>query len=85
MINMNPGIDNCTGNCSGWTSSGKFGNALQFDGVNDYVQISDSSSLKLSNEITIEFWINANTLDNYTQIIRKVNGYLIRLQPAGSC
>jgi len=37
LNNMNPGIDNCTGNCSGWTTSGKFGNGMNFDGVNDYV------------------------------------------------
>ncbi len=38
---------------------GKFGDALEFDGVNDYVEIPDSPSLrKPSNELTIEAWIS---------------------------
>jgi sialidase-1 len=37
---------------------GSFGNALAFDGVDDYVEVPDSSSLRIpSTEITIEAWI----------------------------
>ena len=32
-------------------------NALDFDGSNDYVSISSSSSLQISNNITLEAWI----------------------------
>ena len=39
-------------------SGGPFSNALEFDGVDDYVQVPDSSSLRIpSTEMTIEAWI----------------------------
>ena len=38
--------------------AGKFGgNALSFDGVNDYVEVSDSASLDITGVITIECWV----------------------------
>ena len=36
---------------------GKFGKALSFDGVDDYVEVPDSDSLDLTNEITISVWV----------------------------
>jgi len=44
---------------SGWTN-GKFGNALIFDGVNDYVNCGNSSSLNPS-EVSVEFWYKVDT------------------------
>ena len=35
---------------------GKFGKALSFDGVNDYMEVPDSPSLDITDEITIEAW-----------------------------
>ncbi|MCK4968801.1 MAG: LamG domain-containing protein, partial [Candidatus Aenigmarchaeota archaeon] len=55
--NTNPGLNNCTGNCSGWTTNGKFGNALQFEGVDDYVEIPRNSDLEPTNYLTIEAWV----------------------------
>ena len=40
-----------------WTS-GKIGSALSFDGVDDYVDVSDSSSLRITGDLTISVWIN---------------------------
>jgi flagellin-like protein len=37
--------------------SGRFGSALDFDGIDDYVNITDSNSLDITNAITIEAWI----------------------------
>ena len=37
--------------------TGKVGGALEFDGVDDYVKIPDSSSLDIAEVITIEVWI----------------------------
>ncbi|MEK6837303.1 MAG: LamG domain-containing protein, partial [Nanoarchaeota archaeon] len=45
------------GTGSGWTSGGKRGRALAFDGENDFVNVSDSSSLKLSGNVTLEGWV----------------------------
>jgi hypothetical protein len=39
-----------------WTT-GKFGNALSFDGLDDYVRVEHSASLVFTNNITIEVWI----------------------------
>ncbi|MFH1724442.1 MAG: LamG-like jellyroll fold domain-containing protein, partial [Elusimicrobiota bacterium] len=39
-----------------WTQ-GKLGYALDYDGVDDFVEVPDSASLSLSDAITIEFWI----------------------------
>ncbi len=36
---------------------GKYGNALEFDGVDDYVSIYDSASLSPTADLTIEAWI----------------------------
>jgi len=38
-----------------WTT-GKIGNALSFDGVDDYVEVPRSSSLKIGEQITLEAW-----------------------------
>jgi len=43
-----------------WTN-GKFGNALEFDGVDDYVDCGSDPSLDITDEITIEVWINPAT------------------------
>ena len=41
-----------------WSSSGKFGSALSFNGTNSRVTINDSPSLHLSNAMTLEAWVN---------------------------
>ncbi len=49
---------------------GKFDNALSFDGVDDYVEVADHSSLQVQ-ELTIEAWVNLDTLPGRQIIIRK--------------
>ncbi|WP_026977994.1 LamG-like jellyroll fold domain-containing protein [Flavobacterium tegetincola] len=34
---------------------------LNFDGVNDYVTLSNESSFDFTNQMTVEFWMNSNT------------------------
>jgi uncharacterized repeat protein (TIGR01451 family) len=44
---------------------GKYGKALSFDGVNDYVEVPDSPSLDITDTITIEAWVEpASTIQD---------------------
>jgi len=55
-----------------WTY-GKVGNALDFDGANDYVEAPDSNSLDITGKITIEAWIYPHTMTNLQVIVSKYN------------
>ena len=47
-----------------WTTAGKFGNALTFDGVNDMVTVADANSLDLTTGMTLEAWVRPTALGN---------------------
>ncbi len=40
-----------------WTTQGKFGSALSFDGVNDWVTVADANTLDLTTGLTLEAWV----------------------------
>jgi PKD repeat protein len=52
-----------------WTTSGKNGKALDFDGVNDWVTVADSSSLDLTGDMTVEAWVRPDTPSKAWQTI----------------
>jgi hypothetical protein len=52
-IDSNPGT---LVNGTAWTT-GMHGNAVSFDGVNDYIEVSQSSNLSITNAITLEAWV----------------------------
>ena len=54
-----------------WTT-GKVGNALQFDGVDDYVNIPNSANLNPTSQITIDFWVNAPSYADYGMMVSKI-------------
>ena len=63
-----------TGTINGATwASGKYGSALNFDGVNDYVNIPDPNDLAGVNAITISAWIKSDipSLGDYAGIVTK--------------
>jgi hypothetical protein len=45
-------------------ASGRINGADNFDGVDDYVEVPDSSSLDITNAVTIEAWINSPDFKN---------------------
>jgi Concanavalin A-like lectin/glucanases superfamily/Bacterial Ig domain len=55
-----------TGTISGATrsTSGKFGRALSFDGVNDWVTVADKDDLGLTTGMTLEAWAYPTTMNN---------------------
>ena len=62
-----------TGTISGatWSMQGKFGNALSFDGVNDWVTVADAPSLDLTTGMTLEAWVFPTTSNGVRDIIIK--------------
>ncbi len=51
---------------------GKFGKALSFDGVDDYVEVPDSASLHIiTNAVTVEVWIKIDKLSIWKSIAEK--------------
>jgi len=55
-----------------WTN-GKLDNALEFDGVDDYVEVADANSLDITGKITIEAWIYPHSYLGSQVIVSKYN------------
>jgi chitodextrinase len=76
-----------TGTISGatWTTQGKYGNALSFDGVNDLVVINGSASLNVSSAMTLEAWIYpAASQSGWRTILQKqVDAYFLNASHSG--
>ena len=53
-----------------WTQ-GIMGSALLFDGMNDYVEVTDSDSLDITGEITIEAWVKKQEVSRAGSILSK--------------
>lgn len=66
---------NTTGNAtSGWNVTNcKSGSCLQFDGVNDFVLVSDSPALDGMGELTVEGWFYPISIDVNDTIVAKTN------------
>src|SRR5262245_13838055 len=80
--NFNEGAGNTVADASGngntgvlsnttWSTAGKFGNALSFNGVNSWVTIGDSSSLDLTTGMTLEAWVRPSALRGWRSVILK--------------
>jgi len=69
--------NNLTGTIVGakWTTSGKYGSALSFNGTSNYVDLGNPALLKLTGSMTLEAWVQAagNPPDD-GQIIAKSDG-----------
>ena len=57
-----------------WTTAGKYGNALVFNGTSSLVTINDSPSLDLTTGMTLEAWVNPSAVSsNWGDVIYKGN------------
>ena len=57
-----------------WTTAGKFGSALVFNGTSALVTITDAASLRLTTGMTLEAWVNPATVTNiWRDVIYKGN------------
>lgn len=56
--------NNGTINGATWTTSGKYGNALSFNGTNALVTINNAASLQLTSGMTLEGWVYPTTIGN---------------------
>jgi phosphodiesterase/alkaline phosphatase D-like protein len=70
-----------------WSTSGKFGNALSFNGSTSIVTIADSASINLSTAMTLEAWVNPTAVSaTWRDVIYKGNDnyYLEATTPSGT-
>jgi hypothetical protein len=54
-----------------WTNTGKFGNALSFNGTNARVTVPDASSLDLTTGMTLMAWIAPSASTNWRTVVLK--------------
>lgn len=51
--------------------AGRYGNGLQFDGVDDWVTVLDAVSLDLTSNMTLEAWVRPSALSGWRTILMK--------------
>ncbi len=78
-----------TGSVQGasWTSAGKFGSALSFNGSSARVTVPDATSLRLTGAMTLEAWVYPTTVSNaWRDVVYKGddNYYLMAASQPGS-
>jgi hypothetical protein len=56
-----------------WTTAGRYGAGVHFDGVIDYISVPDASSLDIGTNGTIEAWVKLDTLNRWHGVVAKGN------------
>jgi len=51
-------------------TAGKVEQGLDFDGVNDYVQVADNSSLDITQSVTMEAWVKLSSYPSQWNVVR---------------
>jgi hypothetical protein len=54
-----------------WTSAGRYGQALSFDGVSNWITVPESPTLDLTTGMTLEAWVNPASLTGWQTILYK--------------
>ncbi|MBI4744175.1 MAG: hypothetical protein HY776_05090, partial [Actinobacteria bacterium] len=70
VYDKSPANNNGTIYGASWTQ-GKYGQALSFDGIDDYMQVPNSTSLNITDQLTAEAWVKLSSLGNTQTIINK--------------
>ncbi len=72
-------------NGSSWTS-GKYGGALSFDGLDDYMDVGDQNALEGMNKLSVSLWVHFNSLPvgNPYTLIGKESVYRFVVNTGGS-
>ena len=58
-----------------WVDDQWGGQALSFDGEDDYVEVTDSTRLDITGDLTIEAWIVADVISTYKSIVVKGDAF----------
>ena len=59
-----------------WTTAGKFGSALSFNGTSSRVTVADSASLRLAGGMTFEAWVKPTTVSGWrTAVFKERSGW----------
>ena len=66
--------NNATVSGASWTGSGRYGSALGFDGVNDWVTVADHASLDLTTGLTLSAWVRPTSTSGSRLVMFKENG-----------
>jgi hypothetical protein len=54
-----------------WTTAGKFGGALSFNGTSSWVTVADAAALHLTTGMTIEAWVNPDSGAAWRSVVLK--------------
>jgi alpha-mannosidase len=65
------GNDGTTVGGPSWITAGRYGGAIQLDGVDDHVRVEDSPSLDLGRTGTIGAWVRIDTLGRWQSVVAK--------------
>jgi hypothetical protein len=56
---------------AGWSTAGRYGSALSFDGANDRVTVADAAALDLTAGLTIEAWVRPTSHGTWRTVVMK--------------
>ncbi len=57
-----------------WVAGGRYGAALAFDGINDWVTVTDHASLRLTAGVTVEAWVKPGVMGGWETVVMKERG-----------